>query len=418
MSTLKFFFKVILLVTLAVADSVDDPLQWNSESFDVSLLKDDNPDVYLSTPELIKRHGYPVEIHKVQTDDGYILEMHRIPHGINGKGKTPRPVVFLQHGFICSSSDWVIMGPGKGFAYILADAGYDVWMGNARGNRYSRKHASLDPDKAKFWEFSFDEMGYYDLPAEIDHVLAHTGQQKLFYAGHSMGTTMFYAMASRRPEYNGKIKAMFSLAPVAFMGRLKSPIRLLAPFTTAIKWLTKMIGMNEFLPSTNFMSFVGDELCREQVVTQGICNNILFLLCGYDSNQLNETTVPVIIGHVPAGTSTRAALHFAQEINSRHFRRYDYGIIGNLRNYGSLSPPDYDLNLITAPVYLHYSDNDWMANEQDVLDLYKGLGNVKAMLPVPHLQFNHLDFLWATDVKELLYDKILSLMNGALNAKE
>lgn len=36
---------------------------------------------------------------------------------------------------------------------------------------------------------SYDEMGYYDLPAVIDYVLATTDHSNLAYVGHSMGET-------------------------------------------------------------------------------------------------------------------------------------------------------------------------------------------------------------------------------------
>jgi lysosomal acid lipase/cholesteryl ester hydrolase len=73
-------------------------------------------------------------------------------------------------------------------------------------------------------------MGIHDLPAEIDWILKTTNHKKLFYIGHSMGTTMFYVLTSMRPQYNDKVQFMVSLAPVAFMGNVKSPVRLLAPF--------------------------------------------------------------------------------------------------------------------------------------------------------------------------------------------
>lgn len=79
-----------------------------------------------------------------------------------------------------------------------------------------------------FSSVSWHEMGVSDLPAVIDYILETTGSEQIFYGGHSMGTTMFYVLASERPEYNSKIRAMFSLAPVAFMSYLKSPIIQLA----------------------------------------------------------------------------------------------------------------------------------------------------------------------------------------------
>jgi pimeloyl-ACP methyl ester carboxylesterase len=67
-------------------------------------------------------------------------------------------------------------------------------------------------------------MGTYDVPAEIDLILETTGQAKLFYIGHSMGTTMFFVMMSQRPEYKEKLHAMIALAPTAFFTPTKNPV--------------------------------------------------------------------------------------------------------------------------------------------------------------------------------------------------
>lgn len=121
-------------------------------------------------------------------------------------------------------------------AYILADSGYDVWMGNARGNTYSKHHAILKTTSSEFWQFSWHEIGYYDLPAMIDYVIKETAVPKMQYIGFSQGTTAFWVMTSTRPEYNDKITAMQALAPIAYIGNIKSPlIRAIAPFTNSLE---------------------------------------------------------------------------------------------------------------------------------------------------------------------------------------
>jgi pimeloyl-ACP methyl ester carboxylesterase len=67
-------------------------------------------------------------------------------------------------------------------------------------------------------------MGVYDLPAAIDYVLEQTGQDNLYYVGHSMGTTMFFVLTSSLPQYNAKIRLMTSLAPIGYMAYVTSPL--------------------------------------------------------------------------------------------------------------------------------------------------------------------------------------------------
>lgn len=95
--------------------------------------------------ELAKHHGYQSTSHKVVTDDGYILTVYRLfKHGPRGK-----PVI-LMHGLFSSADGFISSYSSKGPAYLLVDAGFDVWLPNARGSVNSREHTSLDVWSAKY----------------------------------------------------------------------------------------------------------------------------------------------------------------------------------------------------------------------------------------------------------------------------
>lgn len=62
---------------------------------------------------------------------------------------------------------------------MLAHAGYDVWLGNNRGNLHSPNNTRLSPhiesQSQEYYNYSFSTLGKHDLPAQIDHVLSATG---------------------------------------------------------------------------------------------------------------------------------------------------------------------------------------------------------------------------------------------------
>ncbi|XP_052866732.1 lipase 3-like [Anopheles cruzii] len=396
------------VLALAQASTIRDVIAWRAGNGPQPL------DISKLTAEIVVNDGYLLEEHQVTTADGYILTMFRIPGSPANPPRNGKHVAFVQHGLLCSSADWVILGPGKALAYMLVDAGYDVWLGNARGNTNSRRHIFHDPDarNTDFWDFSWHEIGYFDLPAMIDYALGHTGQTSLQYAGHSQGTTSFFIMTSLRPEYNQRIRSMHALAPVAFMSNLRSPfVRAFAPFVDSLDWIMRMLGVNEFLPSSDMMTLGGQLLCRDQALFQEVCANVLFLIGGFNSPQLNRTMLPTILSHTPAGASVNQLIHYAQGYNSGRFRQYDYGLALNLIRYGSISPPNYPLNRVTAPVALHYGDNDWLAAVVDVRELHAAISNSIGLFRVSDPNWNHLDFTWAIDADSLVYRRVISFMD-------
>lgn len=78
--------------------------------------------------------------------------------------------------------------------------------------------------------------------------------------------------------------------------------------------------------------------------------------------------------------------------------------------YGSYDPPNYSLHNITAPVALHYGSNDWFAHSDDVEKLSRILPNLVGLFKAKDPHFNHFDFIWAHNVRELVYNDLVELM--------
>lgn len=121
-------------------------------------------DLNVWTPsDVILQSGYPLEEHVVQTRDGYVLTMQRIPR------KNSKEVVFFQHGVLDTSLGWVCNGPQGSQAFAAYDAGADVWLGNCRANP-PRAHVQPGKTAASYWAYSINELAMEDITALISRI--------------------------------------------------------------------------------------------------------------------------------------------------------------------------------------------------------------------------------------------------------
>merc|ERR1740123_32789 len=369
----------------------------------VSSLEKD-PDCRRDMVGITMNKGYPIETHYVTTDDGYILSTFRIGYARNESSKalnSGKPVVLLQHGLLDSSWTWVSNFPNQSLAYILADNGYDVWLGNNRGNHYSKRHVSLATNSDEFWNFTYDEMAKYDAPNTIEFILEYTKQSKLAYVGHSEGTIQMFAMPTLRPDIVDKIAFFGALAPVAYVHHSKSTLlTILADLDIAN--LYALLGRKQFMPGEYILNRIAPDLCAE---VDELCADAIELLCG-PTKDINASRMDVFVSETPAGTSVKNMIHWSQDDKRERFGMFDYGNKeANMQHYGLNYPvpPAYNLSLVTMPLGLYSGSNDWLADPEDVSTLRADLPANVTKQDVYVQGFAHLDFTWGMRANEEVY---------------
>lgn len=91
----------------------------------------------------------------IKTEDDYLLDIQRIPYGRNKATKKMidrQPILFIPP--LLTSAE-VFVTFTNNLPFMLADAGFDIWLGNTRGSLYGRKHLHLSTNaNSSYWEYS------------------------------------------------------------------------------------------------------------------------------------------------------------------------------------------------------------------------------------------------------------------------
>ncbi|NXC56592.1 LIPM Lipase, partial [Aleadryas rufinucha] len=350
-------------------------------------------------------HGYPSEEYDVMTEDGYFLSLNRIPHGRGDPGSSgSRPPVLIVHGFCLDGGDWVDNSPDSSLAFILADEGYDVWIGNNRGNSWSRRHLNLSIASEEFWDFSFHEMAMYDLPAMVDFILMQTDQKKLFYVGHAQGSSLGFIAFSSLPQLAKKIRLFFALGPLYTFLHVRGPILKLAFLPD---WLLKeKFGTRELVLVDRKERLLLVEKCSRPLAAE-VCADEIFLIGGFDRKNLNMSRLDVYLSHFPDYTSVKTLLHWGQTAKSGQFKQFDYGL-RNMEKYNQPRPPLYEIEAMTVPVALWSGGQDWVTPPHETEQLVLRLTKIIHKEHFP--DWNHFDHHWGLNAPQRMYRVMLIMM--------
>ena len=319
----------------------------------------------------------------------------------------------LQHGLLDGAFTWLILGQDS-LAKKLCEEGYIVYLPYVRGTQFSRSHLDYDSSlNSEYWEFSFDEIAQYDLPAVINYIKERDKVEKVTYIGHSQGTLIYFLSYMNNPEFLEKnIKKYVALGTVPNVNN-------------ATHFLIKLFeksGILNLIPIQNFLTFPKEigkifvPFCTSKA--RGLCNKILSVCFGglEDTGRIDyERLGKTIFMYEPGGTSLRNMKHWIQIYKAKRLQKYDYGELKNLIHYGSVNPPVYDLNQMkkySIPSLMTISDADPFANPQDTIEFIDNIENKNIVQILSLSNYNHIDYFWADSAIEEIFPKVIDFIKN------
>ncbi|QDZ24756.1 lipase [Chloropicon primus] len=364
-----------------------------------------------SIMDTITDAGYPIHKYEVETKDGYLLDLYRIPR------PESQDVVMFQHGMMDSAYGWVLKGDESAIAFAAYDRGFDVFLANFRGTP-PRK---CRPRVKKFWMYTFNELGMYDMRAAIEkiHELkeaeraemenrkeedALSSSYKLRVVGHSLGgaALLIYLAAALKQKRDHHIHRMVLLSPA---GRHEHSLPLMARILCL---MDRVLG-----PSLKTLNFgmtvygsvirVGAQKMAVDVSSlpglKGLFDILCRILFGGDRS-FGDVLAPYWSPYIQSmpGLCWGIVRHGHQIVNGKCFSLYNYGSRAeNLKHYGSALPPkvmDAYENVRSVPIDIFAGEKDGVCPPKSVYLQYLELERRGVPVTFKELPgFGHLNFI-------------------------
>ncbi|KAI0824247.1 triacylglycerol lipase [Trametes gibbosa] len=354
--------------------------------------------------KLCEIFGYEHEEHVVLTKDGYLLGLHRLPakkgevrHSFGTS--TGKPVVYLHHGLLMNSEVWICLtDPRRSVAFTLVELGFDVWLGNNRGNKYSKKSIYHNPNSTKFWDYSIDDFAWHDIPDSISYILGVTKEPSLSYVGFSQGTAQAFAALSIHPPLNDKINVFIALAPaMSPAGLAASVVDSLMKASPTLLFL--IFGRKSIMSSVP----AWQSLLYPPVFSAAITASLRWLF-NWRSHNIAPLQKLAAFPHLYSYASVKSVVHWFQIMRNAKFQMYDDDVQRVMlirrapaRPAGAVSayaPARFPTRNIVSPIVLLYGDADSLVDIDAMLhELPKRSVSARRLHG-----YEHLDVIWGAGV--------------------
>lgn len=372
--------------------------------------------------------GYIIREHVVATSDGYLLVIHKLESKSSISSRRPTmdhdKIVYFHHGLLTNSELFLVgSSKKKNLPYLLVDLGYEVWLGNNRGNKYSRKHLKMSVSDKKYWNYSLDEFALYDIPDTITYILSfYQPDSKLVYVGFSQGCSQLFASLSLRPDLNERIRLFVGLSPAIVPRDLSHSLLKVIINQTANdnSFLYSLFGQRAILPSVSYWCYLmGPDLYQKVVDVS------LQFLFGWSGKNISTQQKRLGYPHMFSNSSVKSIIHWFQIISSRRFQMFDETCNIGLSGLSTLS---HDLKLTTSrvapfpishhldvPMVLVYGDSDILVDIESTKELILSQNGRMATKLIDTIRckgYEHMDTLWGDNVYEDVFEKVIQLIQN------
>lgn len=328
----------------------------------------------------------------------------------------------------------------KSLGFVLANHGYDVWLVGTRGSnifnkghmkisdhhswfdsidiarlrrrkeqRHKSKLANHDysdddhdevPDSQfkmnfaqnlRYWNYTMDDLVKHEVPRQLEKVLQVTGSEKVNIVGLSLSTQMELAIMAENPEFTSRIHNYVSIAPILnnrgtnlFIKLFHTTLCTKTPYP--IGTILQQVALS--VATRKFTSIINSFRQLRYIIVKQLAR----ILSG-PSAKFETNLDSGVWGHILESTGFKHTTQYCQQCNAGQIQKYDYGLMENMRIYGSPKPPKYDLSKIDMPNWLLVSaGNDKAATVSSVKQLLRSV-NRKPHKHIHIKRYNHLDLI-------------------------